>query len=115
MLANLDNAVAFSNVCQELVAESLALTGALHKASDVHKLDSSGHCLLGLGQICEGLEAFIWHCHNAHIGLDRAEREVRGLRLAVLAHGIEERRLRHQQPHSQGESRSDRNTAPATS
>ena len=90
-LPYLDNAVAFSDVGQELVAEALALAGALHQTSNVHKLHRRGHCGLGAGKVCEDLQSAVWDGHDAHIRLNGAERKVGCLSLAILAHGVEER------------------------
>ena len=92
-MAYLDNAVALPDVGQELVAEPLALAGPLDQASNIHKLHSCAHGCLGLGQVCQDIQAAVWDAHHPYIGLNGAEREVGSLGLAVFAHGVEQRGL----------------------
>jgi hypothetical protein len=49
------------------------------RPGDVHELDRGGHDLGGGGELAEALQAAVGHGHDAHVGVDRAEREVRRL------------------------------------
>ena len=51
----LSNGITLPDVGQELIAQALALTGALHQPGNVHKLNAGGHYLDRLGQITQRL------------------------------------------------------------
>ena len=90
---HLDDGVDFADVLQELVAQALTLRGALHQAGDIHELEGRGNDHLGLGELRERRQPIVGHHHDADVGLDGAERIVRGLGLASLGEGVEERGL----------------------
>ena len=46
---HMDDGIGHTDVGQELVAQSLALGGALYQAGDVHKLNDCGGGLVGVG------------------------------------------------------------------
>jgi hypothetical protein len=52
------------------------------------------HNLLAAADLGQLLQPRVWHCDHADVGLDRAEREVRGGGLAILHNRIEQRGLR---------------------
>ena len=85
----------FTHMGKKLVAETLALGGAAHEASDI---DEGEPCRLdfgGLGEPCEHVEARIGHHDLAHVRLDGAERIIRGLRRRRRRQRVEQRRLTH--------------------
>ena len=85
--------VDLADVAQELVPEPLALAGAADEPGDVEELDRRRRDLLGPGDRREPREARVRHGHDAHVGLDRAERIVRRLRVLRGGDCIEDRRL----------------------
>ena len=66
----------FPDLREELIAEALALRGALDQAGDVHELHDCGHLFLGFDDRVEPLEPGIGNFDNADIRLDSAERVV---------------------------------------
>ena len=95
--------VHLADVGQELVAQALALAGALHQAGDVHKLHPGGDDLLRARERRKLLQAPIGHGHHARIGLDRAEGEIGSGGLGVGHQSIEEGGFAHVgQPHDSG-------------
>ena len=91
---NVDDGVGGTDVAQELVAQTLALGGAFHKAGDIHKLDDGGSHLLGVVKLCQPRKALVGHRHHAHIGVDGAEGVV-VRRDACVGDGVKESRLAH--------------------
>ena len=77
---------------QERVALALALARAAHQAGDVDEVDRGGHRALGLDDLAQRVEARVGHRHDADVGLDGAERVVRGLGL-LGGQRVEERGL----------------------
>mmetsp|Transcript_34505 Transcript_34505/g.76655 ORF Transcript_34505/g.76655 Transcript_34505/m.76655 type:complete len:390 (-) Transcript_34505:245-1414(-) len=86
----LADGVCLADVCEELVAQALTLTGSAHQASNVNKLHSGGHQLLRLGDGAQHLETRVWHRDNALVGLNRTEWKVCGLGLAILHKRVEQ-------------------------
>ena len=68
--------VSLADVLQELVAESLALGGALHKSRDVDELHGGGNDLLRVVDGGKLIEPVIGNRHYAGVGIDCAERKV---------------------------------------
>ena len=89
---HMDDGVHFPDVGKELVAEPLAFGRALDEAGDVDEFDGSRHHAFRVVQLRQKIEALIRHRDDAHVGLDGAERIVRGLRPRVRD-GIEQRAL----------------------
>jgi hypothetical protein len=87
---DLDDGIDLPDVAQKLVPEALALARAGYQPRDVHELDRRREDFLGLRHRGEFLQPVVGHIHDADIRLDRAEREIRRLRLAGAGHGIEE-------------------------
>ena len=77
---------------EELVAEALALRGALDEAGDVVEGDRRRHQLGAADGLPDLLEALVGDPGDRDVGLDRRERVVAGLG-AALGQGVEERRL----------------------
>ena len=92
---HVDDRVDFTDVRQELVAESLALGRALDQAGDVHELDHRRDLLLGLDELVQPLEARVGDLDHADVGLDGAEGVV--LRRGGLGRGesVEQRGFSH--------------------
>ena len=86
----MDDGVDFTDVGQELVAEALALGRAFDETGDVHEFDGRRHDGFRMVEFCEQVEALIGDRNDADVGLDGAERVVRGLG-ARVGDGIEER------------------------
>ena len=72
--------VCFTDVGEELIAETFALGSTFHETRDVYECHACRDDLLGACDVCERVEARIWHGDVAHIWFYRAERE--SLRLA---------------------------------
>ena len=91
---DLADGVGLADVCQELVAQALALVGTLHQASDVDKLDRSRHNAAGVNDVGELLQAAIGHIDDTHVGVDRGKRVVGG-KAGLFGKRGEQRRLAH--------------------
>ena len=61
---NVEDRVALADVREELVAESLALRGALHETRDVRELDRRADDLLRVRDCRERLEARVLYLHD---------------------------------------------------
>ena len=86
---DLADGIRLADVCQELVAQALALGGALHKAGDVHELHRGGHDAARMHDVGELLKTAVRHVDNAHVGLDRGKGVV-GREAALLGEGREQ-------------------------
>jgi len=80
-------------VRQKLIAESLALGGALDQAGDVDEFDDGGDLLLRLDDLVERFEARVRHLDDADVRLDRTERIVLGRCRFRGRECVEQRRL----------------------
>ena len=80
---HVDDGVRVADVAQELVAQALALRGALDQTRDVHDFDGRGHHALRMVDFGEPHEPLVGHGDHAHVGLDGAEGEVRRLCLRI--------------------------------
>ena len=87
---HMDNRVALADVCEELVAESLALACAAHQSRDVDKLNDGGRHFFRVVHLAESLDARIRHRDHADIRVDGAERIVGGLGTG-LGQGVKKR------------------------
>ena len=67
---------AFTDVGQELVAESFALGSAFYKACDVHEFCNGGNDGFRIVDLDQFVEAAVRHAHHAHVRFDSAERIV---------------------------------------
>ena len=90
----MDDGVGAADVLQELVAKARALTGALHQAGDVHKLDDCRSFFVRLVHLRQLVQPCVRHSHHAHVGLDGAERIVGALSPSV-GDGVEQGALAH--------------------
>ena len=86
----MNDSVYFTDVTEELVAETFALAGTFDEAGDVDELDSSGDELVRAADFAEHGKAFIRHDDDALIRLDGAERIVRRLRFSGAGDCIKE-------------------------
>mmetsp|Transcript_23422 Transcript_23422/g.41090 ORF Transcript_23422/g.41090 Transcript_23422/m.41090 type:complete len:270 (-) Transcript_23422:5217-6026(-) len=87
--------VHLADVGQELVAQTLALRRALHQTGDINERHAGRDDGLGRGNGGQFVQAVIRHSHLAHIGLNRAERKVGGLRGGGLGQRVEQGRFAH--------------------
>ena len=90
---HVDDGIDLADVGKELVAQAFALAGAFHQPRDVHEGELRGDDLGALADGGQLFQPFVRHGDLAHIGLDRAEGIVRGLRGLRLRESIEKRRL----------------------
>ena len=88
-----DDRVHLADVGEELVAEAFSLGRAGDEARDVDELHGRGNEDRRFHDLREGLEAVVGHRHDPDVGLDRAKRVVRGLRLPRARQRVEERRF----------------------
>ena len=89
-----DDGIGGADVAEELIAQALALAGALDEAGDVDELDDGGGGLLGGVEIAQPLQPLIGHGNHAHIGVDGAEGIVVGGNTGI-GDGIEQSGLAH--------------------
>ena len=75
--------LALADMCEELIAEPLALARSLDEPSDIDELDASRDSLLGVVHFRELIETLVRNRHNADIRLNRRERIIRGERVRV--------------------------------
>ena len=85
----------FADVGEELITETFALRRAAHQAGNVNERQSRRHDLYRLGELGKFIEPRIGNRHLAHVGLDGAERIVRGLRRRRFGQRVEQRGLAH--------------------
>ena len=91
---HVDDGVGLPDVGQELVAQALALAGALHQSGDVHEFDDRRGLLIRLIHLRQLVQPLIWHRYHAHVGVDGAERIVGALGAGV-GDGVEQGRFAH--------------------
>lgn len=73
---HVDDGIDFSDIGEEFVAESFALTGTGDEPGDVDKFDGGGNDAIGFGDGAEGFEACVRHLHHSDVWVDGAERIV---------------------------------------
>ena len=91
---DLADGIGLADVCQELVAQALALVGTLHQASDVDELDRRRHNAARVNDVGKLLQAAIGHVDDTHVGVDRGKRVVGG-KAGLFGKRGEQRRLAH--------------------
>ena len=79
----MDDGVAFAYVGQELVAQSLALTGTLYQSGNVHDIAHGRYDAARVNQLGQTGEPFVGYGHLAQLGIDGTEGEVGCLRLSA--------------------------------
>ena len=89
---DLADGVGLANVGQELVAQALALVGALHQTCDVDELDRCRHDATRVDDVGELLQTAIGYVDDTHVGVDRGERVVGG-KAGLFGKRGEQRRL----------------------
>ena len=82
------NRIGFADVGEKLVAQALALARACHQAGNVDKFHNRRLHFLRVYNFRQRRHARVGHFHNAHIGLDGAERII-GRLDARLGQGVE--------------------------
>ena len=91
---HVDDGVGLPDVGQELVAQALALAGALHQSGDVHEFDDRRGLLIRLIHLRQLVQPLVRHRYHAHVGVDGAERIVGALGAGV-GDGVEQGRFAH--------------------
>ena len=81
--------ISFADVCEELVAETLALRRAFDQSGDIDDFDSRRDNAFGVAHLDELVQTVVRNSNNANIRFDGAEREICRLRLGV-AEAVEE-------------------------
>ena len=76
---NMCNRIDFTDVCEELIAQPLALGRAFHKPGDIDKGHAGWNDLLGIRDCCQFIQPCVGHGHFAHVGLNGAKWKIRGL------------------------------------
>ena len=62
-----DDRVNFSDVSQEAIAKSFALSGTLNKSRNIHKLHAGRNNGFGLTHDCQALQPIIRNLRNANV------------------------------------------------
>ncbi len=75
---DLEEGVDLTDVAEELVAEALALGGALNEAGDIDEFERGGDSMGDADDLGEGVEPGFGHGDDAEVGVDGAERVVLG-------------------------------------
>ena len=83
--------VHLADMAEELIAQALAVGGALDQPGDIHELEGRGNLGADLGDLGELGQSRLRHTDYAQVGLDRAERVVLGRSLVRAGDGVEER------------------------
>ena len=91
---HVDDGLDLSDVSEELVAKPFALGRALYQARDIAEFHDRVGGLFGIVDLVELGDPLVRHGHDAHVGLDSAERIVGGLG-AGLGYGVEKGALAH--------------------
>ncbi|MNV48942.1 hypothetical protein D3C71_1408720 [compost metagenome] len=73
---NVADGFGFTDVGQELVAQTFAFRRAFYQAGDVHEFHSGWQNTLWFNDFGELIQTRIGHWHNTGVWLDRTEREV---------------------------------------
>ena len=80
---HVDYGIGLTDVCQELVAETLAFRRAFNQTRDVDNLDRGGHDALRIDDSGKFVQAVVGHTDYADVWLDCTKRKVCRLRLGV--------------------------------
>ena len=91
---NMHDGVALADMGEELVAQALAVAGALDQARDIHKFHAGGRNLLGLVHPGQHVQTLIRHGYHAGVGFNGAERIIGGLR-ARIGNGVKQGAFAH--------------------
>ena len=73
---HMGNRIDFTNICQELIAQTLALCCAPHEPSNINKFELGWQTLCRACKLRQLIKACIWNSNSARIWLDCAERVV---------------------------------------
>ena len=90
----MNDCIAFTNVSQELVAESFAFGSTLDKPGNIDNLTRSRYNSPRMNNLGKLVESLIGHCNHTQIRLNRTKREVCRLCLGTRQ-TVEQRRLSH--------------------
>ena len=91
---NMHDGIALTDMGQELVAQALAVAGALDQARYIHKFHAGGRNLLGLIHLGQHVQTLIRHGYHARVGFNGAERIISGLR-ARIGNGVKQGAFAH--------------------
>ena len=80
---HMDYGIGLADVCQKLVAKTLATTCTLHQSCNIYNFNSCGHHLSGMYQLGKLVESLIGNGDYAHVRFDCAEREICRLCLSI--------------------------------
>ena len=80
---HVDDGVCFTNVSQELVAQSLALAGAFYQSGDVYNLACGGHNAARMHDFGKLGEPLVGHGNHAHVRLNSTKGEIGSLCLGT--------------------------------
>ena len=86
--------VAFPDVGKKLVAQALAMAGALYQSGDIHKFHAGGGHLFGTVHLGQHVQSAVGHRHHAGVGLNGTEGIIGRLRAGV-GNGVEKRAFAH--------------------
>ncbi len=73
---HMQNGVHLADVREKAVAQPFAAACALNQPSNVYEFDHGRRVFCRVVKLFKKVHAFIWHGHDAHIGLNGAERIV---------------------------------------
>ena len=90
---DLQDSVGFPDIGQKLVAQTLALAGALHETGDIDEVDGGVDDFLGAGNFGQLVQPFIGNRHHGLVRLDGAERIVCRFGVLLARQCIEDGRL----------------------
>ena len=91
---HMNDSVHLTDMGQELVAQALAVAGALDQARYIHKFHAGGRNLLGLIHLGQHVQTLIRHSYHAGVGFNGAERIISGLR-ARIGNGVKQGAFAH--------------------
>ena len=86
---DLHNSINLADVAKELVAQPFSLARPLHEAGYVNEFDGGWNDFLRFGKRGKLFQTFVGHVHDAKIGLNRTEGEVRCVGFAGTGDRIE--------------------------
>ena len=90
---HMHDGVAFADVAQKFIAQSLAFGRTLHQTGDVHKFHDGGRFFIGIPNFSQLVQPGVRHGHDAGIRVDGAERIVRRSGIFGAGDGVEQRAL----------------------
>ncbi|MNL59627.1 hypothetical protein D3C87_1833710 [compost metagenome] len=74
----MNNRIHFTDMRQELVAQTFALARPAYETGNIHEFKGSRNRLVRLHQLCQLIQALIRHFHDTYVGVNCAKRIVGG-------------------------------------